>query len=111
MRSAASRVLILGNSGFVGSHLERTLAKAGAEVRGFSSKDLNLIHSDSISRLNEVLGPEDTLVVISALTPDRGRDLTTLTTNIRMIENVCASLQDRSCAHMLYVSSDAVYAD
>ena len=87
------------------------MVKTEIAVRGFSSKELNLIHSGSIAQLNGVLRPEDTLVVVSALTPDRGRDLATLTNNIRMIENVCASLNDRSCARLVYVSSDAVYAD
>jgi UDP-glucose 4-epimerase len=51
------------------------------------------------------------LVFVSALTPDKGRDIATLMRNLRMGENVSASLKDSGCSHIIYISSDAVYDD
>jgi UDP-glucose 4-epimerase len=47
--------------------------------------------------------------MLSALTPDKGRDAATLIKNLVMMQNVCAALAEVRCAHLVYASSDAVY--
>jgi nucleoside-diphosphate-sugar epimerase len=52
---------------------------------------------------------DDVLVFASARAPCR--DVETLRENIAMAAAVCAALQSRPVAHLVYISSDAVYKD
>jgi nucleoside-diphosphate-sugar epimerase len=47
--------------------------------------------------------------MLAALTPDKGRDIATLMNNLAMMQNTCAAIGKTGCAHMVYLSSDAVY--
>jgi nucleoside-diphosphate-sugar epimerase len=106
-----NRVVVLGDSGFVGRWTTSILRDSGFDVRGYASKQLDLLSSNSVAKLREAVQKDDVLVIVSALTPDRGRDVRTMSGNIRMVEHLCELLNGHSCAHVVYVSSDAVYAD
>ena len=108
---APARVVVLGASGFVGCDLLQHLRELSLEVVGLSSCDLDLSRSDAAERLAGMLEPRDAVVVTAALTPDRGRDARTLIHNLTMAEQIAAGVALRPCAHLAYVSSDAVYAD
>jgi nucleoside-diphosphate-sugar epimerase len=56
-----------------------------------------------------MLRPDDALVVISARAPCKNADM--MVDNIRMMGAVCAVISDKPVDHIVYVSSDAVYAD
>ena len=51
----------------------------------------------------------DAVVMLAAVTPDKGRGPAAFMTNIRMGAAVCAALEKVELAHVVYVSSDAVY--
>jgi len=68
-----------------------------------------LEHPDAADRLTELLRDDDTLVLISAKAPVR--DVPMLSANIRMAEAVVTAVSHQSVAHVVYVSSDAVYGD
>jgi len=51
----------------------------------------------------------DSVVFVSALAPTRNNAM--LIDNLRMAEAVCAALAAQPVAHLVYVSSDAVYSD
>ena len=106
-----SRVVVLGASGCVGRSIVGELRRLGVETLGLSSADLDLCGLDAMEALRRTMRSGDALVLVSALTPDRGRDVATLMRNLRMAEHVCAVLEQSPCAHLLYVSSDAVYED
>jgi nucleoside-diphosphate-sugar epimerase len=106
-----ARVIVLGASGFVASELLGHLAGLGVETLGVPSSKVDLRDPASAAVLRGILRPDDVLVFVSALTPDRGRDIRTLMMNLAMAENVCAALETASCAHVVYISSDAVYAE
>jgi nucleoside-diphosphate-sugar epimerase len=73
------------------------------------SHEVDLFDSSAVEKLGLILKPDDVIIVTAALTPDQGRDVTTLTKNLRMAEQLCAVLARFSCAHVIYISSDAVY--
>jgi nucleoside-diphosphate-sugar epimerase len=108
---APAKVVILGASGFVGSHLVSLLAESKTPTLALSSADLDLENPDSTEKLANIVGEGDSLVFISALTPDRGRDIGTLMKNLTMGQHVSAVLQESKCSQVVYVSSDAVYQD
>jgi nucleoside-diphosphate-sugar epimerase len=106
-----SRVVVLGSTGFVASHLVARLRSQDAETLALSARDCDLRDPASVATLRAQVRPDDALVFVAALTPDRGRDIRTLMTNLAMGENVSAFLEQTPCAHVVYISSDAVYAD
>lgn len=108
---SVSRVVILGGTGFIGSHLIRILETENIPVVAFSSKDIDLTANGAALELASRISKEDTIIFISALTPDRGRDRATFMKNLTMADSVCSALEASSCRHLIYLSSDAVYSD
>ncbi|HEY4990072.1 MAG TPA: NAD(P)-dependent oxidoreductase [Opitutaceae bacterium] len=103
------RVVVLGATGFVSSHLRRAFEGSGTRVRMVGSEEIDLTRPESAAALAKVIETEDTVVMTSMLTPDKGRDFRTSFRNLQMAETVCRALETRPCAHFLYLSSDAVY--
>lgn len=109
--STQKRAVILGASGFVGRNLKQALSQKNWLVLAPTSQDLNLTERGSSQKLEALLKPNDALIFISALTPDRGRDVKTMLANLEMGSQVAKAIQASPPAYVLYVSSDAVYSD
>ena len=105
------RVVVLGATGFVAADLVGHLGDLGVEALPLPGSQYDLRDPGAVASLRELVRPDDALVFVSALTPDRGRDIRTLMANLAMGENVCAALEQAPCAQVVYISSDAVYAD
>lgn len=104
-----ARVVTLGAGGFVALDLIRHLRAVNVDCRPIGSKEVDLTASAAAEGLKQILAPHDAVVMTAALTPDRGRDLATLMKNLKMAESFCATLAAIGCAHVIYISSDAVY--
>jgi nucleoside-diphosphate-sugar epimerase len=109
--SAPQRVVVLGTRGFVASNLLNHLDRAQVPVVGVSSADVDLGATGAATALSERLHPTDALVFVSALTPDKGKDAATMMRNLAMGVAVGGAIAARSPRHVVYISSDAVYAD
>jgi UDP-glucose 4-epimerase len=105
------RVVILGAAGFVARDLARQLNLEGIPNVAISSRDVDLCRPESVQQLEGLVRSEDSLVVTSALTPEKGKDVKTFMRNIAMVNHVCAFFETHSCRHLVYLSSDAVYSD
>jgi nucleoside-diphosphate-sugar epimerase len=106
-----SRVVVLGSRGFVGRHIVEHLASAAIPVEAIASTAIDLCEPTAVDLLRQCLRPDDVLVFVSALTPDRGRDARTLMRNVAMAAHTVTALQQQPVAHVVYLGSDAVYAD
>ncbi len=104
-----ARVVVLGAGGFIGGAIRRHLADGDIPVLGLGRPGLDLLAPDAATRLAETLAVDDVLVFASARAPCR--DVETLRENVVMAAAVCAALQSRPVAHLVYISSDAVYKD
>lgn len=104
-----ARVVILGAAGFVGYALYRRLQQMNDVVIGFTRQQIDLLNSAASAQLADILKPEDVLVVISAEAPCK--DAAMLYRNIKMMHTVCEVLTYTPVKHVIYISSDAVYAD
>jgi nucleoside-diphosphate-sugar epimerase len=104
-----ARVIVLGAGGFIGGATARRLRSDAIEVVELGRESCDLVAADAAARLTEKLRPDDTLVFVSAHAPVK--NVAMLIENIRMGEAVCAALKDRPVAHVVYISSDAVYRD
>jgi len=103
------RVVVMGAGGFIGSSLTNSLSEKNVPHVALTSHKLNLLASDASEKLAEILKPEDTLVVISAIAPCKDNQM--LIKNITMMTSVCEAIGKSQPAHIIYISSDAVYAD
>lgn len=103
------RLVIFGASGFVGSRLADLCRKAGRDVYAPTSSDINLSSAKAEAALKEALRPGDQIVVLSALTPDRGKDHKTYMANLHMVDALASAIETVVPCHVLYISSDAVY--
>ncbi len=106
-----ARVVILGSSGFIGTYLLQHLRTLAIPTLAVTSKDIDLTTPTAGEQLKSLLSKEDAVVFASCVTPDKGKDIRTTMRNLAMGEQVCAALEATGCAHVVYLSSDAVYAD
>ena len=103
-----SHTLIIG-AGFVGSATARALQAKGANLTALSSKDLDLLSEGAEEKLVSRMTPSTTLVVVSAKAPVKNQEM--LTENLQMLAPITGALSRVKPAHIVYVSSDAVYKD
>jgi UDP-glucose 4-epimerase len=104
-----ARVVVIGAGGFVGGAVVRRLTRDGVPVLGLTRKAVDLLADGAADRLAAALKADDSVVFVSALAPARTPAM--LVQNLRMAEAFGQALAARPVAHVVYVSSDAVYAD
>jgi nucleoside-diphosphate-sugar epimerase len=105
----SARAVVLGAGGFIGGAATDRLRKEGIEVAALGRPSLDLLAPEAAARLAAELQADDVLIFVSALAPCK--DVPMLIDNIRMGEAVCATLASRPVAHVVYISSDAIYKD
>lgn len=103
------RTVVLGSGGFIGGAIMRRLESHGAKVLGLGHRDLDLLDAGAAEKLAGLLHGDDALIVIAAKAPCKNAAM--MVDNIRMMAAVCDALARRPVSQIVYVSSDAVYAD
>ncbi|MEA2871412.1 MAG: UDP-glucose 4-epimerase [Hyphomicrobiales bacterium] len=106
---APKRVVVVGAGGFVGSTILKELADAGVPTLGLTRREVDLLASSGADALKAALKPDDAVVFVSAVAP--AKNAAQMMTNLRMAEAACVALAAAPPAHLLYISSDAVYVD
>jgi len=103
------RVVIIGAGGFVGGAIRRRLEEEGVATLALTRRELDLLQPGAARKLAALLRPTDSVVMVSAIAPAKTTPL--LVQNLTMAEAVCGALAGAGVAHLVYISSDAVYAD
>jgi UDP-glucose 4-epimerase len=103
------RVIIVGAGGFVGSAIRKKLESDHVKLLALTRRELDLLSAGAAESLAQVLQPSDSLVMVSAIAPVKTVPI--LMQNLRMAEAVCNALAAMPVAHVVYISSDAVYSD
>ena len=80
-------ILILGGTGSVGKSFIKILNKKNLKYHARTSKQLNLLSKISVKKFFYKTKVYKTVVFISAITPDKGKDLKTLNKNSSMLIN------------------------
>jgi UDP-glucose 4-epimerase len=108
-KTIPERVVVMGAGGFIGASLVKSLNENKIPFLALTEENLNLLESDASIHLAELLNPNDTLVVISAIAPCKNNQM--FLQNIIMMKAVCEAIEKQQPKHVIYLSSDAVYAD
>jgi nucleoside-diphosphate-sugar epimerase len=103
------RVVVIGAGGFVGSTIVKELAATKFPTLGLTRKEVDLLAPHGSEALKARLAPDDTVVFVSAIAPTK--NTAQLMANLRMAEAASIAFAAIPPAHVLYISSDAVYAD
>jgi len=103
------RVVVLGAGGFVGGAIAKRLRALKIETLAPTRNEIDLLAPGAGETLAGLLREDDSLAFVSALAPTRNAAM--LIDNLRMGEAVTQALAKRPVAHVVYVSSDAVYPD
>ena len=108
-RQAPKRVVVVGAGGLVGSTILGELGRAGIPAVGLTRKEADLLSPAGGEQLAAQLRPDDAVVFVSAIAP--AKNAGQMMANLRMAEAALQAFAAVPPAHLLYISSDAVYAD
>lgn len=103
------RVILLGAKGFVASAIAKNLADASIKTTAIGSGSLDLTTAGAGEQLAARLQANDVLVFVSAIAPCKTPD--TFMANLAMASAVAEAVTKTPPAHLVYISSDAVYRD
>ena len=103
------RVVIMGAGGFVGRASLHKLQVDGVNAVALTRKEVDLLAGSAGQKLAAQLTSTTTLLVTSALAPVKNTAM--LLDNLRMMQAVIEAVKATPVAHLIYISSDAVYAD
>lgn len=104
-----ARVVVMGSGSFVGSAILERLAREGIAALPLSRKEVDLLRPDAHSRLAAFLRSDDAFVAVSAIAPVKNPDM--LVDNLVMARAMTRALTAVPAAHVVNISSDAIYAD
>jgi UDP-glucose 4-epimerase len=103
------RVVVIGAGGFVGGALMRRLTAANAPALGLTRQEIDLSLPDAAKRLAALLQPGDSVVAVAARAPCK--DIGMIVDNMVLTRTMVEALARAPVAHVVNISSDAVYAD
>jgi len=104
-----ARVVVIGAGGFVGGALMRRLRAAGVPALALTRKEVDLLAPDAADRLTSFLKAGDAVVAVAARAPCK--DVGMMIDNMIIARAMVEALARVPVAHVVNISSDAVYAD
>lgn len=107
------RIVILGHSGFIGSHLEHYLQEKYQliEIVGRALPSIDFTEEGEIIVLKDFFDMNTAVIMLAAIKPNIGNDLEAFIKNVSMVVNLCKLLQKNPVTRLIYFSSAAVYGE
>ncbi len=106
---APARVVVIGAKGFVGGALVARLAKARIPTLALGRAEVDLLQPGAADKLAALLQPTDSVVAASAMAPVKNTRM--LADNMALVLAMVEALTKAPVAHLVNISSDAIYAD
>jgi UDP-glucose 4-epimerase len=103
------RTVVIGAAGFAGRALIRRLDFSGATALGVTREQVDLLAPDAAVRLSALLRPDDAVVAVAARAPCK--NIAMIVDNMVLTRAMVDALDRTPVAHVVNISSDAVYAD
>jgi UDP-glucose 4-epimerase len=104
-----ARAVVIGSGGFIGGALVKRLRQKGIPTLPIDRAKVDLLKTDAGDSLANLLTTTDTVVTVAAIAPVK--NVLMLADNMRMVASIIEALRKVPAAHVVNVSSDAVYAD
>ena len=107
------RIVLLGNTGFIGRHLEKGFQnlRPKAQVIGQSLPALDLTKFEDAQKLADVFDIDTAVIMCAAIKRQFGDNLEVFDQNLNMASNVCRVLEKNSVKRFIFFSSSAVYGE
>jgi nucleoside-diphosphate-sugar epimerase len=106
---APKRVVVIGANGFVGGAVVARLAKDAVPTLALSRSEVDLLKAGAADKLAGLLRSDDSVVAVSALAPVKNTRM--LADNMTIVLAMVEALAKAPVAHVVNISSDAIYAD
>ena len=103
------RVVILGSTGIISTNLQRILKKKNIKFISVGRSKFDLKSKKTIKKLRKKIKKRASIIFIAAEAPVKNSEM--FLNNIKICETVCGSLEKKKIDQLIYISSDAVYAD
>jgi len=104
-----ARVVVIGAAGFVGGAVAARLERDGVPVVRVGRKEIDLLSPEATDKLSRIIRQGDAVVAAAAKAPCK--DSAMLVDNMAMARAMVRALAAAPVAHVINISSDAVYAD
>jgi UDP-glucose 4-epimerase len=108
-KTLPERIVLVGSNSFVGKALQERLRSRGAAMLSLGRAEIDLTDGDAGERLGGLIRPSDAVVAIAAKAPCKNAD--DFLVNAGIIRALAVGLGASKPAHVLNISSDAVYGD
>lgn len=107
------RILILGHTGFIGSHLQGFFHKRlpKIDVIGMSSSSVDLTKKNDALKLKGLFDLKTIVVMCAAIKRQFGDNLDYFSKNLKMIMNLCRVLCQHPVKRFIFLSSAAIYGE
>ena len=99
---------ILGKNGFVAKEIKKYFKQKNEKGYFIGSEDIDLTQKKFKKKIN--IKPNSNIIFLSAITPDKGKDLFTFDKNLSMLINFINQVNLKNISKFIYVSSDAIYS-
>jgi UDP-glucose 4-epimerase len=103
------RVVLIGSGGIISKNLQNKLKTNKVNYLVIGSKKVNLLNPKSFIILRKKIMKYDTIVFIAAEAPVKNEKM--MINNLIMSSNLVKALKSKIIRQIIYISSDAVYAD
>jgi UDP-glucose 4-epimerase len=100
------RVVLLGNKGFIGGHLEARLKQLGLAYDGYDLPEVDLTKSCDIP-----LDAQTAVVMTAGVKRQWGDTINAFHQNITMAANVARAMEQQPVGRLIFFSSAAVYGE
>jgi nucleoside-diphosphate-sugar epimerase len=104
-----ARVVVAGAAGFVGNAIAARLEHAGVPVLRITRREVDFAAPDAEAKLGTLLKAGDAFVAVAARAPVKNPDM--LVENMLIARAMVKAIAKADVAHVVNISSDAVYAD
>ncbi|HBR15740.1 MAG TPA: NAD-dependent dehydratase [Candidatus Omnitrophica bacterium] len=113
LNSEIHRFVILGDSGFIGTHLKRRFQYLFPEMEcmGLSYPAIDLTKEGEAGRLAEIFDGHTAVVLLAAIKRQFGDTLDTFLQNMLMTVNIARVLEKHPVRRFIFFSSTAVYGE
>ena len=107
--SLPKRTVVVGAGGFVGGAVVAKLKEDKADVLAITRREVDLLAPHAAEKLKALLRPDDAVIAVAARAPCK--DMSMLIDNMVIAKAMVDAITKVSVAHVINISSDAVYPD